>query len=470
MAKTFLVNASSLGAARGFIALSQVLVLPVVARFLEPADFGDMALAMSVVVFTQILSDAGMGRSLIRKKHYNPAEWNSVFWLMSAVGVGLMLVLLAVAPGWAAVFDRPALLWLLIALSVLPMLSALSAVALAQMEKDGQFPQIAVIRTTAGVAGLVTVLGLAIAGAGVWALVAQQVVIALIQTVAANLRSQFKPSAPRNFTPLHEHIRFATDNIGVSMLFTAQRQAPIVLLNTFLGAPALGLFAMAERFLSLPRVAVAGPVSQVVFVRIAKVQHDLSEVAALYHASCRILAFVVFPPVAVLAGSGASLFPLFLSETWAPVALVFALAGPGVAIDVVTSSGGVLLQAMDQTRLRLRMIAEKTVLRTLAVAVAAPFGLEAAALAMTLFSLAYLPRYLSFLQRVTPVSLSHVLKALSLPGLLSAIAWGAVVWSEGQVSPLQILGLAGIALLLTWGLAFLFQKKTLRAELSLLDT
>ena len=50
MAKTFLVNAGSLSASRTLLALSQVLVLPVVARFLTPSEFGDMAIAMEVGV------------------------------------------------------------------------------------------------------------------------------------------------------------------------------------------------------------------------------------------------------------------------------------------------------------------------------------------------------------------------------------------------------------------------------------
>lgn len=81
--------------------MSQVLVLPIIARFLDPLEFGDMALAMSVVVFVQILSDAGMGRSLIRQPKYDPAEWNSVFWMLACVGLTLTVVVLILAPIWA---------------------------------------------------------------------------------------------------------------------------------------------------------------------------------------------------------------------------------------------------------------------------------------------------------------------------------------------------------------------------------
>lgn len=469
MAKTFLVNAGSLSASRIFIALSQVLVLPVVARFLDPVEFGDMAQAMTVIIFAQLLSDAGMGRSLIRQTHYDPAEWNSVFWLLTCVGLGLMIVTMAIAPLWANLFDRPPLLWLLSALAVLPFLNSLSAVAVAQMEKDGQFPRLAVIRAVAGLAGLVTVIALAVAGAGVWSLVAQQIVLTAVQTIGAIAYSHFRPGPPRNFTPLGAHIRFAGDNVGVSLIFSAQRQVPVLFIGAILGAGSLGLFSMAQRFLNLPRTAVGGPVAQAVYVRMAKAQHDGQKVADIYTASCLLLSVAIFPPIAILAGSASSLFPLLLSETWAPAAAVFTLAAVGVALEVVTSCVGVMLQALDRTRLRLWMITERTILRTVVVALAVPFGLEAVALVISGFSICYLPRYLAFAQRVSPVSQLAVLRAMGVSAGISAIAWGALATCSLTFTAWQMLGLACAALPLTWAAAILPQIAPIRRATSTLN-
>ncbi|MEM7711205.1 MAG: oligosaccharide flippase family protein, partial [Pseudomonadota bacterium] len=314
MQKKFLINVGSLGGSRLALALSQVLVLPFVARFLTPTDFGDIALAMGVVVFAQIFSDAGLGRSLIRQPRVDPAEWNSVFWVLVGVGVGLTAFLCALAPLWAMLFDRPRLGGLVAVLSVTVLCSALTAVPVARMEKDDRFPTVAGIRITAGVAGLIAVLGLAAAGAGVWALVAQQVVLAMVQLILAAWFGRFRASWPRGFTPLAHHIRFASDNVATSMLFTAQIQSPILLLGWVLGAAPLGLFSMAQRFLTLPRTALAGPVAQVVYVRMAALQSDPAAVARIYVGSCRVLAAAVFVPMAALAGSGHVIFPFVLSQ------------------------------------------------------------------------------------------------------------------------------------------------------------
>ncbi|MEM7643907.1 MAG: oligosaccharide flippase family protein [Pseudomonadota bacterium] len=466
MSKTFLINVGSLSASRLFLALSQILVLPVVARFLSPDDFGDMALAMGIVVFAQLLSDAGLGRSLIRQPTMDPKEWSAVFWLLAAVGVGLTVLLTALAPLWAALFDRPRMLALVPVLASVVLLNALAAVPIARLEKDGQFPAVAWIRTAAGLGGIVAILSLAAAGAGVWALVGQQIALAAIQTGLAAAVTRFRPQAPRDFPPLGHHIRFASDNVGTSLLFTGQTQAPILLLGYVLGAAPLGLFAVAQRFLTLPRTGLAGPVAQVVYVRMAAAQADPAEVARIYVASCRLLAFAAIPPIFVLAGAGFGLFPLLLSETWTGVAMVFALAAPGIAIEVATSSAGVMFQAMDQTRLRLRMAFERMVLRTLAVAVAVPFGLNATALALSLFALAYTPRYLAFAARIAPVRQRDVLASVTGPVVVGALAWLGLVLIGPRIGGWPALALAATALIVAWAVAALVQRTALQRALS----
>lgn len=116
----FFVNVGSLVVARGFLAVSQILVLPILARFLSVEDFALMALAMTVVIFTSVLSDAGLGRSLIRARDFDQREWSSVFWLLVGVGALLCAAILAIAPLWAWYFEEPAVVGLMAVLSVVP--------------------------------------------------------------------------------------------------------------------------------------------------------------------------------------------------------------------------------------------------------------------------------------------------------------------------------------------------------------
>jgi O-antigen/teichoic acid export membrane protein len=455
-----------LSGARIFVLLSQLLVLPIVARHLDVSDFGDMALAMTVVVFTHLLSDAGMVRSLIRRDRYDPAEWSSVFWFLVAVGIALTALLVAAAPVWSWAFDRPTLGPLVAALSVIPFLLALSAVPTARMERAHRFPALAAIAAASALAGLTTAVSLAVLGAGAWALVGQQIAIAGVQCCAALALSGFRPHSPRVRVPLGDHLVFARNSIGVSFLLTARQQVPMMMIGYGLGAVTLGLFSMSQRVLNLPGLALAGPASRIIFVRMSEVQRDPGRAGAIYIASIRLLALAIFPPMAVLAGVGDTAFALLLSDPWRPAAVIFALAAPGIALEASTSSAGVLLQAFNRTGLRLRMSLERTLLRLTVLALALPFGIDAMAAAISISALCYLPRVWEFVGRVVDFDRRAALVALGAPVGISGLLWAGCRWLQAESSGWLTLVLAGALLLAVWIPAILVMHRPALATLT----
>lgn len=465
----FLYNTGTLTAARLFTSLSQLVALPVVARFLSVEEFGLVALAMVVVLFTQLFSDAGLGRSLIRQDAIDRAEWSSVFWLLVVVGLGLSSICLVMAPIWAWAYESRELFGLVAALSVVPFLLAVSAVPSAWMERHNRFASIALIRTLAAGAGVAAAVGFAVAGFGAWALVFQQIALATVQCLGIWVSSRFRPMSPRHRTSLRGHIVFARDSIAVSFLQTAQRQVPAMLIGHVLGAVLLGLHSMAQRLLIQPSMALSGPMAQVAYVRMAKVKSDNATLGELYNGSIRFLALAIFPPVAVIAGGAGDLFGFVLSEPWRPVGILFALAAPGYALEAVIGTAGVVYQAVGQTGARLRMVFERVVLRLIAVAIAVPFGVEAVAATISIFALLYLPRFWQRLHREVPFDRLAALKAMGKSASVSALAFVAMFYLSRTASGWEMLGWAIALMSAGWVLAAGVQYRSLRATLRRYD-
>jgi O-antigen/teichoic acid export membrane protein len=467
---SFFTSVGALTASRAVLVISQLVILPVIARFLSAEDFGTFALAMSVVIFSQVLSDAGLGRSLIRQPVMDDLEWTSVFWIICGVGVGLMAFLLLTAPFWARAFGLPDLRPLVAALSVIPFMSAMAAIPNARLERDHRFPTLAVIRMAAALLGLGVAVVMAVRGMGAWALVGQQVVIASVQLVGGVRYSAFRPQWAFAGEGIGGHMRFARDTIGASLLITAQRQLPLVLIGQILGAVPLGLFEMTRRLLNFPDRGFTGPASQVVYVRMAKALSDPEEVAAIYIATLRLFALVLVPPMAVLAATGDVIFPFALSERWAPVAQIFLLAALGYTLEAIVSSNATTLQVAGRTELRLRMQAEQSVLMVLTVAAAAPFGIEAVAAAISLFSLLFVPRAWAYVHRAVPFDRRVAVMAIGLTALASALGALAFRWLAGWLGFGPWAYAAGLfaATGLLWLLCAALQWPTLRHDFHLL--
>ncbi|MEL6641667.1 MAG: oligosaccharide flippase family protein, partial [Pseudomonadota bacterium] len=191
MAKKFFLHTAALTGSKLAVSASQIVILPIIATYLSVEDFGAVALAMTVVIFAQLMSDAGVGRSLIRQKEFVQAEWNTVYWFLVLVGFALMGVMLLIAPIVAKLFGVPIAESLISALSIVPFCFAIAAVPAARMERDGEFPQLALIELSAAVLGLIMAVWFAVKGAGAWALIAQHITIATVRLALVTVTSAY---------------------------------------------------------------------------------------------------------------------------------------------------------------------------------------------------------------------------------------------------------------------------------------
>ena len=435
--RSFFVNVGALILSRGFVALSQILILPILARALDVADFAVMALAMTVVIFAGTVSDGGFGRSLIRRPDFDRDEWSSVFWLLGGIGLGLAAIVLAVAPLWAMIFDQPQLWAVLSVLSVVPLLQAASAAPNADIERREDYAALARLQVLAATAGMLAAVTLALLGAGIWALVAQQISLAAIRAAGIAWLSHFRPSFSFSRAHLSGHLRFARDTISTSFLGICRTQVTTVAIGKLLGQDALGIFAMQQRFARLPQFGLAGPASAVVFVRMARVQDDPFHLVRTYLASVRLLASALLPDLGVVIAAGPVLFPILLSDKWVAVAPVFALAIPGVALEAVTITCLVCaFRAVDRTDIQLRLIAEGLAMSMPLTLIATVFGLNAVAASVTVWALLFIPRGWHLAREVIPLEPRDALGAV-VPSLVVALAAGVA-----QVAGTKILSLS----------------------------
>jgi O-antigen/teichoic acid export membrane protein len=420
--RRFFAHVGALSLSKAFLAASHILVLPVLARHLSVEDFALAALAMIVPVFANGLSDAGLGRSLIRSPVYTPVEWSSVFWLLLALGAALFAAIAALAPGLAWFFDEPRLVPLVIVLGLLPALLAASSVPAAEVERRERFTAIAAMQVAMTVVGMGVAIVLAVTGFGVWALVGQQLAIAVVRLGWLWGLSRFRPRVEFSARLVRPHLVFGRDTTLAALLLTIHAQAGITAIGRVLGIVPVSLYAMTTRFVRLPSIGLTNQFGRVVFVRMAQRQHDGPGLAHLYRAASYLVATAVMIPVAVLAAAGEAVFTLLLSEKWVGVALLFALAAPGVALDAATAMVGSLQLATGRTGDRLRMIVERLLLWIALIALSVPFGVAAVAGARSVWVVIYLPRLWIYARRCARIGVADFMEPFAVPAVLAIAA------------------------------------------------
>lgn len=307
------------------------LGLVVLARLLDPADFGIYALAMAIYAVARTIAEAGFLQDAIRREASMPS---AALALAAAMSLALSLAVAALVVGGLALLPdglaQPALAAVLVPMMLTLPVGALTLQREARLHREVAFA----VPARAGVAGIVAETGvaiaLAIAGYGATALAFGFVAGVLVRaaTVMALSRGT-RPVRPAlaEFGPL---ARFGWRMTSVSLLPKAADLALLGALSAIAGAAATGLFNRSQRVCNLLDDTIFEALRPMMLPVISAALRDgvtPAEVVATKHEYLAPIAFAGFGAVLLLADP---LVRTLLGPGWdeavAPVRIL-ALAG-----------------------------------------------------------------------------------------------------------------------------------------------
>ena len=147
----------------------------IIARLVEPTDFGAIAMLTIFLGISNVFIDSGFANALIRKTDRTNIDNSTVFYFNIGVGIGIYLLLFVTAPLIASFYKMPILKDILRVITLVILFNSLSIVQQAILTANLNFKSQAKISVISvllsGSIGVVT----AYWGYGVWALAIQMV-------------------------------------------------------------------------------------------------------------------------------------------------------------------------------------------------------------------------------------------------------------------------------------------------------
>ena len=300
--------------------LAQFIVVPILSRLLTSADYGLVGIASPFVFFAMLIADAGVGMSLVRSAPVeDTVSWSTSFWLVLLLGSGLALILVAFAPLAAHVFGEPKLEPILIILSYTVVAQAAAIIPGAALQQAQRFSTIAAVEMSSTLLGIIAVVIAGLLGAGVWALIAQQVVFFTSRSLLTFIYSPFRPHLTFNLPKIKSHVAFGRDVIGASAIAQLVGSIDNLVIGHVLGSSAVGFYAMAMQFIRLPTIVVAGPLQFVLFSHMAAIKDNLPAIRRTFLLVTRVLGIIIFPSLGMVATAHFSFFNILLSEKWSEI-------------------------------------------------------------------------------------------------------------------------------------------------------
>lgn len=405
---------------------SRLVVALILARLLDPSAYGIVAMALVFTSLFTVFGDFGLGAALIQRPVLTEVQRSTAFWMSVLSAVVLFAVALVIAPAVAAFYGEPQVAPVLAALALCFVLTALSATQKALLTREMNFRALELRQIAATLVAAVVAIGLALAGAGVWAIVAQSVVFALVAAVLIWAQSPWRPSLRFSRSALRDLGGFGLDVTGTQLLFFLNRNVDNLLVGRVLGSAALGVYNIAYQLMMLPLNQVAGIVADVLLPAFARLQHDLDALRGTWMRAVRLTAVVVAPLMVGLAATAGVAVPLVLGDQWAgAVPVVQVLAWVGLHQSLQRYNSGVL-QAVDRTRPLLRFSVVSCALSVVAFVAGLPWGVVGVAVAYLIATLLVAPVYLWITARAVALPLRAFAAAVAGP-LAAALLMGVAV-------------------------------------------
>ncbi|MDO7881018.1 oligosaccharide flippase family protein [Salinibacterium soli] len=306
----------------------QALTILVLARALGTADFGLFAMAMAVVGVAAVLGDAGLSLAAVQASELSAAQRSALFWLNTALGLALAVVVVLLADPVAALYGRPELVALVRVLSLVFLLSGVAAQFRAHLNRELRFRPLVLADVLSQAIGLVVAVVVALTGGGFWALAAQQVVAASVALVVVTVFARWRPGWPDDWRSTIPLVRFGVGTAVVQVANYVSTSIPTVLLGRWSGPDAAGFFSRAYSVFALPMSQLAAPLTRVALPLFSRVD-DRARLAAGLEAAQVRLAVVLGGVFAAGAALAVPTIDLFLGPGWRPSAAAFAILSVG---------------------------------------------------------------------------------------------------------------------------------------------
>jgi O-antigen/teichoic acid export membrane protein len=350
----------------------------IVIRLLTPEDYGLMAMTMAVVALAQQFSDFGFEAAIVRSRTVDVATIRANFGLAVALNAGLFVLVFATAPLLSWYFDE-ALTWYIRAVAVTFLLAPFGMVYEALLIRALDLRRQALINESCRQVASLTSLALALAGAGVWALVAGPVAGAASRAVAFSALSPERH--PPSWAPatMRAHLRFGGFVALQNVLRWASRQIDVLVLGRALATPELGGYRVAKELTALPANKLGQVLGQLPLAAFARLQRRPRHLARVLTTTLAMTLRLTVPAFAAMSALAPELVPVLLGPNWQPVVPVMTFLALAMPLQLVLTLSNQALNAIDRPAVATVAYAVLAVAIGLAAYVAAPFGLGAIA-------------------------------------------------------------------------------------------
>lgn len=352
----------------------QFAVMLMLARLLNPSDFGLIAMLLVFTSIGALLVDSGFGTALVQRQRTSDDDETTVFLFTTGASVLVAAILWFAAPAIALFYTQPALTMLTRVMVLVLPLGALAAVPDALLTMKLRFRDRAKAEIFASLVSALIATALAWQGYGVWSLVWQAITLIGLRTLLLWHYSGWRPRGQFRQESFRKLFGFGGYMLLSALLDTITVRLQSLLIGKLFEPRALGYYTLAQNTQQAPTSFIGGILNRVGLPVFSAVAHQPEKLLGALRLSLRATLFVFIPCMVGIAVIAKPLIELLYGQRWgaaAPILTLLALAAASWPLHVLNLAA---LSAQGRSDLFFRLELAKKVIAISLILICAPFG------------------------------------------------------------------------------------------------
>lgn len=408
--------------------IMQIGYTAIMARLLDPAAFGLVAMAGVILRFAGFFADMGMAQALVQKADLNQKDIRSAFTSSLLFSIVFLISIWLTAPFATYFFDTKEVVPIIRVMVFGFIFVGFSSTSLSLIRRKMDFKRLAFIEIGSYILsyGFVGIF-LAFKGLGVWSLVYATICQSFIASIASYVIVRHNVVLFFNWDHYKPLLTFGGKFSLSSFLGFIGSNLDTLVIGRFLGAGPLGIYNRAFLLINLPVQFLTASISRVLFPVWSNIQSQRDRLKRVFLLTLSLMGFLLMPIGFGAAMAAEQIIFVMLGHQWAAAIPIFQILAISTPFHLLTSFNGTLCDVTATLGVKIKINFLYIIVVGVLFLIFRPYGLVGFAFALFL---AIFIRHITMIlvsRKILRFGFSDLINIYK-PGIFSGIITGGVIF------------------------------------------
>jgi len=415
--------------------LVSLIVSIVLARLLNPENYGVISIVMIFITLCDAIVTGGFGNSIVQKKDADELDVNTMLICSVATSFFLYVILFLAAPFIADFYQMEIIRPILRVLGLRLLISGVNSIQRAWIQKRMLFKRFFISTSFGTIISAVVGISMAYMGAGAWALVGQYLTNSFIDTVVLFITNDWRPKLQFSFDRAKQMLSYGWKVLLTTVVYTVEGDLRSLIVGKQFGSADLAYYDQGKKFPNLLVSNINTSISNVMFPVLSKNQDNRERMKAICRRSIKTSTYLLAPLLLGLIAVSNEFVRVILSDKWLPCVPFLQILTLVYLVRPLTTTDQQAIMSTGRSDLTLRIMIAVNVTDVilLLIAVFAMKSVIMIAVGALLTEVVSMALFMKYVKKCIGYTYLEQLSDIA-PSLLLAISMGVIVYLVGKIN------------------------------------